>query len=132
MNDLGTCRKDDRKSVAAVNQTARCIILSLPAGSRHTAIRVNALSALVRNNPSENIADGGGSWIILMHAGPTAWPEPPGRGQFEMHDAGPSSGSRSTASLSLRPKDSVPRLQAHRSTPDPRKTEKEPKKNFTP
>jgi hypothetical protein len=92
MNDLGTCRKDDRKSVAAVNQTARCIILSLPAGSRHTAIRVNALSALVRNNPSENIADGGGSWIILMHAGPTAWPGPPGKGQFEMHDAGPSSG----------------------------------------
>jgi len=45
MNDLGTCRKDDRKPVAAENQTAACIIPSLPAGSRHTAIKANVSSA---------------------------------------------------------------------------------------
>src|SRR5512140_777063 len=42
MNTLGTCRTDDRQSVAAVDQTACCIVPSLPAGSCHTAIKENA------------------------------------------------------------------------------------------
>jgi len=61
MKGFGTCRPDDRKAVAAESQTATCIVLSLPAGSCHTAIKENASSAQGRNDPSESIADGGRS-----------------------------------------------------------------------
>jgi hypothetical protein len=95
MKTLGTCRKDDRKAVAAVNQTAPCIVLSLPAGSRHTAIKENALSA-----------QGG---TIRVRALPMG--EVPGVIADSRPDGDPAF-SRSTASLSLRSKDSVPRLKA--------------------
>jgi hypothetical protein len=98
MKTLGTCRKDDRKSVAAVEQTAPRIVLSLAAGSRHTAIKENALSAL------------GGT--IRGRALPMGEiPELSGGSQSDAVRAF----SRSTPSLSLRSKDSVPRLKA--STP---------------
>lgn len=61
MKELGTCRPDERKAVAAEIQTAPCIVPSLPAGSCHTAIKENASSASGRNDPSESIADGGDS-----------------------------------------------------------------------
>jgi len=67
MKILGTCRKDDRKTVAAALQTVTCIIPSLPAGSRHTAIKAKRVVRPGRNDPSENIADGGGSSIIFIH-----------------------------------------------------------------
>ena len=59
MNALGTRRTDDRQAVAAVDQTASCIILSLAAGSLHTAITAAAWSLCGGNHPSESIADEG-------------------------------------------------------------------------
>jgi hypothetical protein len=99
MKIFGTCRKDDRKSVAAVNQTACCIIQSLPAGSCHTVIKENAPFASgetirVRALPMGEIPQ------IIDRSRPDRAP----------------AFSHSTASLSLRSKDSVPWLKAAQST----------------
>jgi hypothetical protein len=95
MKTLGTGRTDDRKSVAAAAQTAPCIVLSLPAGSRHTAIKENVLSAAggtirVRALPMGEVPE------VIVASQPDHAP----------------AFSRSTASWSLRSQDSVPRLKA--------------------
>ncbi len=61
MKTLGTCRTDDRQAVAAVTQTACCIVLSLPAGSLPYGHKRKRVVRSGRNNPSESIADGGSS-----------------------------------------------------------------------
>jgi hypothetical protein len=126
MKTLGTCRKDDRKTVAAASQTATCIIPSLPAGSRHTAIKANASSAAggtirVRTLPMGEAPQSSSS-LPARQAGH----DPAQRSRPDLCPAF----SPSTASLSLRAKDSVPRLKA----PDPhlkyKITEKQ-RNNFT-
>jgi hypothetical protein len=126
MKILGTCRKDDRKTVAAALQTVTCIIPSLPAGSRHTAIKANASSALggtirVRTSPMGEAPQSSSSipaWalVILQSTEPRRTRCP--------------AFSPSTASLSLRAKDSVPGLKVPGPNLRYKITEKQ-RKNFT-